>query len=222
MSRSGHVQTLFLREHNRMAWQLGRAFPDWTDEQLYQAARKWNIALLQVPCIARACPQLRLTNVVACCTGTADHVRGVHPALGRRDAVVRGVQLQREPRRRIHVLGCRFQVRQPHTNCSLPRPRFTVSVWTATIVAGTAIRRLSKSSLGRWRPAQRCPIPCSCGSCTSSPQRWPAARILTKYCWASCPLHKRPSIRYAGADYCLHVCCGGCCNTRAGGGGRWT
>lgn len=38
------MQTLFLREHNRLA----RSLPsDWSDEMIYQTARKWNIAQFQ-------------------------------------------------------------------------------------------------------------------------------------------------------------------------------
>jgi hypothetical protein len=38
------MQTLFVRDHNRLAEQLQSLHPTWTDEQLYQEARKLNIA----------------------------------------------------------------------------------------------------------------------------------------------------------------------------------
>lgn len=41
------LHNLFLREHNRLARNLSVAHPDWTDEQLFQEARKRNIAVWQ-------------------------------------------------------------------------------------------------------------------------------------------------------------------------------
>ncbi len=41
-------QTLWLREHNRLAGELAKQHPEWDDETLFQEARKWNIAYMQV------------------------------------------------------------------------------------------------------------------------------------------------------------------------------
>jgi hypothetical protein len=42
----GIVHTLFAREHNRICDVLAAAYPDWTDERLYQTARLVNAALI--------------------------------------------------------------------------------------------------------------------------------------------------------------------------------
>ncbi|KXZ47136.1 hypothetical protein GPECTOR_37g141 [Gonium pectorale] len=51
-------QTLWVREHNRLAEELAREHPDWDDEALFQEARKWNIALQQRVCFYEYMPAL--------------------------------------------------------------------------------------------------------------------------------------------------------------------
>lgn len=41
------LHTLFLREHNARAEAAARAHPDWSDQELFQEARKWVVAQLQ-------------------------------------------------------------------------------------------------------------------------------------------------------------------------------
>ncbi len=41
------LHTLFMREHNRLCEQFAIQHPNWSDEQLYQHARRWVIALIQ-------------------------------------------------------------------------------------------------------------------------------------------------------------------------------
>ncbi len=42
------LHTLFVREHNRRCDWLVSQYPSWGDEELYQAARRFIIALIQV------------------------------------------------------------------------------------------------------------------------------------------------------------------------------
>lgn len=46
-SEEASINTLLVRNHNRLAGQLAAMHPDWTDEQLYQEARKLNVATIQ-------------------------------------------------------------------------------------------------------------------------------------------------------------------------------
>jgi len=58
------LQTVFMREHNRIAAQQQVAHPDWTDEQLYQAARQIVIAELQAITYNEFLPALMGTNAI--------------------------------------------------------------------------------------------------------------------------------------------------------------
>eukprot|EP00010_Vexillifera_abyssalis_P007008 CAMPEP_0201550312 /NCGR_PEP_ID=MMETSP0173_2-20130828/6678_1 /ASSEMBLY_ACC=CAM_ASM_000268 /TAXON_ID=218659 /ORGANISM="Vexillifera sp., Strain DIVA3 564/2" /LENGTH=1287 /DNA_ID=CAMNT_0047960253 /DNA_START=167 /DNA_END=4030 /DNA_ORIENTATION=+ len=41
------LHNVFLKEHNRRAYQMSVEHPDWSDEELFQAARTWVISLIQ-------------------------------------------------------------------------------------------------------------------------------------------------------------------------------
>ncbi len=41
------LHTIFVREHNRRAEEMAINHPDWSDDRIYEEARKWNIAMLQ-------------------------------------------------------------------------------------------------------------------------------------------------------------------------------
>jgi hypothetical protein len=63
------LQTLFVRNHNRIAAQLQQHHPTWTDEQLYQEARKINIAQYQDIVYTQYLPDLLGPNALPRYTG---------------------------------------------------------------------------------------------------------------------------------------------------------
>jgi hypothetical protein len=63
------LQTLFVRNHNLIAGELQKAHPAWTDEQLYQEARKLNIAEYQQITYNYYLPDLLGQNALAAYTG---------------------------------------------------------------------------------------------------------------------------------------------------------
>jgi len=63
------MHTLFLREHNRLASELALANPSWTDEQLYQQARKIIGGLIEHITFSEFLPALLGTNAMPAYTG---------------------------------------------------------------------------------------------------------------------------------------------------------
>jgi hypothetical protein len=63
------LQTLFVRNHNRIANELHQEHPDWTDEHLYQEARKINIAIYQMITYKYYLPDLLGANAMPAYTG---------------------------------------------------------------------------------------------------------------------------------------------------------
>jgi hypothetical protein len=63
------MQTLFVREHNRVADQLQAAHPNWSDERLYQEARKIVGAELQIVTYNEFLPALLGPNALSPYTG---------------------------------------------------------------------------------------------------------------------------------------------------------
>jgi hypothetical protein len=68
------MQTLFVREHNRIAAQLQAANPSWSDEQLYQQARRTVIAELQIITYTEWLPALLGPNALPAYTGYKPNV----------------------------------------------------------------------------------------------------------------------------------------------------
>jgi hypothetical protein len=63
------LQTLFVRNHNRLAAELQKEHPTWSDEQLYQEARKLNIAQYQEIIYTQYLPDLLGPNALPKYTG---------------------------------------------------------------------------------------------------------------------------------------------------------
>jgi hypothetical protein len=63
------IQTLFVRNHNRLAAKLQQLHPDWTDEQLFQEARKLNIATEEMITYNDYLPALLGANALPAYTG---------------------------------------------------------------------------------------------------------------------------------------------------------
>jgi hypothetical protein len=63
------LQTLFMRNHNRIAAELQQEHPDWSDEQLYQEARKLNIATEEIITYTEFLPALLGPNALPAYTG---------------------------------------------------------------------------------------------------------------------------------------------------------
>lgn len=59
------MQTLFMRNHNKLAGELQNLHPDWDDEQLYQEARKLNIAEEQMIVYQDYLPSLLGHNTIS-------------------------------------------------------------------------------------------------------------------------------------------------------------
>src|SRR6266404_2398384 len=68
------LQTLFVRNHNQIAGQLQKLHPGWTDEQLYQEARKLNIAEYQQITYDEYLPDLIGRNALSAYTGYKPNV----------------------------------------------------------------------------------------------------------------------------------------------------
>jgi hypothetical protein len=68
------LETLFVRNHNLLASKLQKEHPQWTDEQLYQEARKLNIAGYQSMIYNQYLPALLGANAVSKYTGYKPNV----------------------------------------------------------------------------------------------------------------------------------------------------
>ena len=77
------MHTIFLREHNRIARQLGRLNPQWDDERIYQEARKIVGAIAQVITYQEYLPEIlgenNLRSLLGRYTGYDDSIDGSLP-----------------------------------------------------------------------------------------------------------------------------------------------
>ena len=77
------MHTIFLREHNRIARQLGRLNPQWDDERIYQEARKIVGAIAQVITFQEYLPEIlgenNLRSLLGRYTGYDDSIDGSLP-----------------------------------------------------------------------------------------------------------------------------------------------
>ena len=77
---------LFVREHNRLANLLGATYPDWSDEALFQEARKYLIAEIQHITINEFLPMIlnidliETYNLNPLLEGHSKYLESVHPA----------------------------------------------------------------------------------------------------------------------------------------------
>jgi hypothetical protein len=72
------IQTLFMRNHNRIAAELQKEHPQWSDEQLYQEARKLNIATEEIITYTEFLPALLGPSALPAYTG---YKADVNPAI---------------------------------------------------------------------------------------------------------------------------------------------
>jgi peroxidase len=68
------MQTLFMRNHNRLAGQLHTLHPSWTDNQLYDEARKLNIAEGEIITFTEFIPSILGSGVLPAYTGYKPNV----------------------------------------------------------------------------------------------------------------------------------------------------
>ena len=73
------VQTLFLREHNRIAAQLAQLNPSWNDETIYQETRRIVIAIFQHITFREFVPIIVGDNRLSPSSSATDYYNGYNP-----------------------------------------------------------------------------------------------------------------------------------------------